>query len=400
MSNNNHEHFTMTLFEAVQKAQQILDAERTAQTLHYMSPAPFLTRAAMVASYIGQRGKHPRLVSEEPGHFYLESRNYNILKSLMEEVDPNDRLLFFAKLRERLSEPNAFKVSGKEVADSGRTDCTTSELPLLAEFLIRSGDASGFLESLENALLRPSLTRLLLHLEEMIALDYTLFSDDEYDRLSSFLSRTNLRIQELRKQPRISNTLESNYRFYVCREGPVLCNSIAEQCQRAKYLRLATSVTNRGAGRLEGIESLQPNREDENFDALASQVRSAIESGTPELGLDRLHTFALKFIRTLHERYFGKPPDRDATANSLLGEFANDIRKRQLIQSKMASEILKSSARVLDEFNYVRNNQTLAHDNPELINKREAYFIYQSVAASIRFLRDLEEAITASSSDS
>jgi abortive infection Abi-like protein len=59
----------------------------------------------------------------------------------------------------------------------------------------------------------------------------------------------------------------------------------------------------------------------------------------------------------------------------------------------MASEILKSSARVLDEFNYVRNNQSLAHDNPELINKGEAYFIYQSVAASIRFLRELEETI-------
>lgn len=224
----------------------------------------------------------------------------------------------------------------------------------------------------------------------MIALNYTLFSDDEYDRLESFTSKTKLRLQELRKQPRISNTLESNYRFYVCEEGPTLCDSIAEQCQRAKYLRLATSMTLRGAGRLEGIESLQPNREDENFDALASQVRSAIESGTPELGLDRLHTFALKFIRTLYERHFGRPPTRDATANSLLGEFANDLRQKQLIQSKMASEILKSSARVLDEFNNVRNNQSLAHDNPELINKREAYFIYQSVAASIRFLRELE----------
>jgi hypothetical protein len=80
-----------------------------------------------------------------------------------------------------------------------------------------------------------------------------------------------------------------------------------------------------------------------------------------------------------------------ATANSLLGEFANDLRRRGIIQSKMACEILKSSARVLDEFNHVRNNQTLAHDNPELIKKEEAHFIYQSVAASVRFLRSFEE---------
>jgi hypothetical protein len=39
----------------------------------------------------------------------------------------------------------------------------------------------------------------------------------------------------------------------------------------------------------------------------------------------------------------------------------------------------------------VRNNQTRAHDNQELINKEEAYFIYQSVAACVRFLRSVEE---------
>ena len=59
----------------------------------------------------------------------------------------------------------------------------------------------------------------------------------------------------------------------------------------------------------------------------------------------------------------------------------------------MTAEILKSSARVLDEFNYVRNNQTLAHDNPDLINNEEAHLIYQSVAASIRFLRSFQESM-------
>jgi hypothetical protein len=177
----------------------------------------------------------------------------------------------------------------------------------------------------------------------------------------------------------------------VCEEGAILCDSIAEQCQKAQYLRLAARTALRSSGRLEGIDSLQPSQDDENFDMLANQVRSAIENGTPELGLDRLHTFALKYIRTIYERHFGRSPDRMATANSLLGEFANDLRQKGALQSKMASEILKSSARVLDEFNHVRNNQTLAHDNPELINKEEAYFIYQSIAASVRFLRFIEE---------
>ncbi len=390
----------MTLLEAQQKVRQILDAERAAPTVNYMSPAPFANHAAMAACPLAQKGWHPRPVSERPGGYFLQSRNYDLLKSFLEEVDPSQRPLFFGTLRQRLSEPNAFRIIGQEVLGAGKTDRTNSELPLVAEFLVRFGDASGLLSALANAPLRPGLIRGLLHLEEMIALDYRLFSDDEYDQLESFVSRTKLRLQELRQQPRISNALESNYRFHVCEEGPILCDSIAEQCQKAKYLRLATATSLRESGRLEGIESLQPNGDDENFDVLAKQVRSAIENGTPELGLDRLHTFALKYIRTLHERHFGRPPNRAATANSLLGEFANDIRQKQIIQSKMAAEILKSSARVLDEFNYVRNNQTLAHDNPELINTEEAYFIYHSVAASIRFLRAVEEEIKQASPNS
>ncbi len=38
----------------------------------------------------------------------------------------------------------------------------------------------------------------------------------------------------------------------------MLCDSIAEQCQRAKYLRLAARTALRTSGRLEGIDSLQP----------------------------------------------------------------------------------------------------------------------------------------------
>ncbi len=61
----------------------------------------------------------------------------------------------------------------------------------------------------------------------------------------------------------------------------------------------------------------------------------------------------------------------------------------------MTAEILKSSARVLDAFNYVRNNQSLAHDNPELVNRDEARFIFSSVATAIRFIKSLHDGIEA-----
>jgi hypothetical protein len=384
-------HLAMTLIEAQQNASQILDAERTAPTTTYKSPAPFVNQAAIAVSALGQRGWHPRPVSETPGYYFLQSRNYELLKSFFEDVAQSERPLFLAQLRQRISDPNPFKVVGQDVLGAGKTDRTNSELPLVAEFLVRQGDAGGLLRALQDVPLRPALTRLLLHVEEMIALDYRLFSDEEYDELGRLVSNTKGKLEELKRQHRLSDTRESNYRHHVCAEGATLCNSIAEQCRKAKYLRLATRIGIRTSGRLEGIDSLEPNQDNENFDMLARQVRAAIENGTPELGLDRLHTFVLKYIRTIYGRHFGRSPNRTATANSLLGEFANDLRRKGVIQSKMTSEILKSSARVFDDFNDLRNNQTLAHDNPELINKEEAHFIYQSVAASVRFLRSFEE---------
>ena len=55
----------------------------------------------------------------------------------------------------------------------------------------------------------------------------------------------------------------------------------------------------------------------------------------------------------------------------------------------MAERILRSSISVLESFNHVRNNQSLAHDNP-VLNYDEAVLIFNHVTASIRFLRSLE----------
>lgn len=60
------------------------------------------------------------------------------------------------------------------------------------------------------------------------------------------------------------------------------------------------------------------------------------------------------------------------------------------INSEMTARILKSSIGTLEAFNDVRNNQSLAHDNP-LLSYDEALLIFNHVASSIRFLRNLEK---------
>lgn len=226
----------------------------------------------------------------------------------------------------------------------------------------------------------------------MIAFNFKLFTDQEYDQLAAVVSHQRLALEALRKQQSPTDTRESNFRFHTTREASAFCQSIQEQCRKAKYLRLSETERRRQDGRLEGIEALTPNTDNEDFELLAKEVKAAIENGTPELGLDRLHTFSVKYIRAVYKRHFAREPNQDMTANKLLGEYANDLRSNGTLESKMASEILKSSTRALSEFNYLRNNLTLAHDNP-LLSRNEAYFIYSTVAASIRFIRELEEKV-------
>lgn len=68
------------------------------------------------------------------------------------------------------------------------------------------------------------------------------------------------------------------------------------------------------------------------------------------------------------------------------------LREAGHIESEMTLRILKSSISTLEAFNDVRNNQSLAHDNP-ILSYDEALLIFNHVASSIRFLRSIEERI-------
>ena len=56
----------------------------------------------------------------------------------------------------------------------------------------------------------------------------------------------------------------------------------------------------------------------------------------------------------------------------------------------VAERILKSSISVLDSFNDVRNNRSLAHDNP-VLNRNESLLIFQHVTNIIRFIWTIDQ---------
>ena len=136
------------------------------------------------------------------------------------------------------------------------------------------------------------------------------------------------------------------------------------------------------------LDAIQAISEEKDFEALAKSVRESIERNEPENGLDRLHTFLLKYFRTKCKKY-SLEMDRNKPLHSLVGEYIKAIKKEGLIESEMTERILKSSISVMEAFCDVRNNQSYAHDN-QVLNYNESLLIFGHVTNAVRFIEKLE----------
>lgn len=142
---------------------------------------------------------------------------------------------------------------------------------------------------------------------------------------------------------------------------------------------------------IEALDAITPEGHDKGFEMLARAVRESLERNEPEAGLDRLHTYVTKLIRTLAQRR-GIATDREKPLHSIFGEYVKAVRAAGLIQSEMSERILKSSISTMESFNKVRNDTSLAHDNP-ILSYEESILIYNHVCSSIRFIRALEDSV-------
>jgi hypothetical protein len=119
------------------------------------------------------------------------------------------------------------------------------------------------------------------------------------------------------------------------------------------------------------LEALKPNSAEPTFERLAVAVRESIDSGKPEEGLDRLHTFVVKYMRVLCTKHGIETP-KDKPLHSLFGEYLKRLEAEGRVESNMTHRIMKSTISTLEAFNEVRNDQSLAHDN-EMLHGHELY---------------------------
>lgn len=200
-----------------------------------------------MAAQIGlatERKERPRQVYEDPKMYVFESTNFNLLVKIFSQVAEADRANFVSTLLNYVRNPIAahfHKYGSHFPSFSGRT----SALSLLAEFCIRTGHLKELLAATaEPKMPTPSLAIMLKEIEEMIALNFNLFSDSELASIPSDLAQ----LREIAERQTYSArrvlgargamTHNPHYQQGFSDAGNEIVaaiDGIAEECRKARY---------------------------------------------------------------------------------------------------------------------------------------------------------------------
>ena len=127
---------------------------------------------------------------------------------------------------------------------------------------------------------------------------------------------------------------------------------------------------------------------EKGLNLLAKECKDAIEKNEPQAGLDRLHTLLIKYLRGLCSE-LGASTNPKIPLHSLMGMYLKVSKESKLIESDITEKIIKTSISVLESFNNVRNNQSLAHDN-EVLNYNESILVFNYIFSLIKFLESIK----------
>lgn len=126
---------------------------------------------------------------------------------------------------------------------------------------------------------------------------------------------------------------------------------------------------------------------EKDFKVLTDSIKESIDKNNPETGLDRLHTYATKYLRSICRKRGINTENK--SLQSLIGEYVKHLNNKGEIESEITNRILKSAVSVFDSFNDIRNNRSLAHDNP-VLNKDESMLILKHIISTLAFIKSVE----------
>lgn len=138
------------------------------------------------------------------------------------------------------------------------------------------------------------------------------------------------------------------------------------------------------------IDALKPIEDTRDYKLLSETIKNYILKDQPEAGLDRLHTYLVGYIRSLCKKHEIKY-DKKESLNAIFGKYIKNLVKLKKVESEMTIKILKFSISILDSFNHVRNNKSLAHDNESIVDYSESILIFNNINSLLKFIQVIEE---------
>jgi flagellar biosynthesis/type III secretory pathway chaperone len=227
-----------------QRVDQILKEERAYPTVSY-APSKSLDLAKLIELTMSERGIRPRSVRENPHDFVFKSVNYELLSSLSAQFDEDQRLALRSHLLHRIGDLYAVKKVLR--SEYPIWNSYTSELPLVVEYLIRVGASVELFDWLAKVKPTPGVILLLLELQELVALNWSILSDSELEQLLQKVAILGATARKLRSEQaklptawtiegeRVSVSL-------VARDCVSRCDELIELCRKARYLVLKSDL--------------------------------------------------------------------------------------------------------------------------------------------------------------
>lgn len=136
-----------------------------------------------------------------------------------------------------------------------------------------------------------------------------------------------------------------------------------------------------------------PKETGDTFEVLSQDIYDALAKDEPTLVLDRLHTYASKFIREICASYNIEVTDKDGDyypIHSIVGKLAKYYSANDVFKSEFVEQSLKMSISTFDRYNKVRNDHSYAHDN-DVLEKTEAKYVISIVTATLNLIHEIED---------
>ena len=111
---------------------------------------------------------------------------------------------------------------------------------------------------------------------------------------------------------------------------------------------------------------------DETLEELVAAIERDISANKPAAALDRLHTYCMKKFGHLLDSH-GVPWERKDPLHSRAGKYVKALEASYPLRDA-SRQIIKNAIGVFEKFNYVRNDDSLAHDNDLPIMRRPDSF--------------------------